>query len=580
MPNTRVTHESLLVDRSVSRNIRATVVDLLVDRTLPRNSRTTGIYLLVDCILANEFGEPWSIVSDFTCEIATGDIERNNEDIWSIGTEYTCCVDYIREITDILNFTSLVGLEFSESYSTVWALSDLFYRWVNMPVDITQIWNLISSYAVSIQKLGLTQQLVLTEQWANPGLINKTQANTWALSDNFVVQSSDTRIRDTLVFTESWDLEDKIRALITNWTLSDSWSLTNLTDNWSLVDQFKLETEPLFVNDAWVLTSTFKVPYELVITDAWSLSDEYADADHHTSVSETWILAETWDVTPLSVGWSDYMHRAVWLGGLDTQVIFGLTSWISYVLESVRTFSDIINWHESWQLELPTETLTTNWSMSSEFTNEYYWGGLADSINFTETWFQVTSDRDVVNVFTPTSLYSSSVDTNRLIADNINLIGNFTAYSETISWAGCLTLPATILSLTDAIETVVLRNAEFGNTLTIDTTRGVGSSRGGTPYVNKETYWPAQDSYLYSISALTDEQCDQLLAFIERNIGTKISWRDHSGIRRFGYIQNPAVEMRRYSKRRASTELTLVEIPVESCTLDTLWTMNEAWLCL
>jgi hypothetical protein len=631
--NIRITAEYLLVDGQPVHDINTQVLALLVDGRETSDIYTQSVYLIVDYEDAFYVADTWSILSEYTYELDTGATERDFEDIWSLGSNYdiiyvmaetwaltdsftvvkTHRADVYAYMMEIINYLNLgepthpapedAYLDFNDDghitpldvalvqiwyeYGIIykyarptWPITVTAYNWSNTPVSLTQNWVITGSFTVDTQKLGIADTWSLTSIWNNPGQILRTQNNTWVLTDSFIVSNTDQRWNEVWSLSESWDLADKERVLTTAWTLSDSWSLTNLTDDWVLVDSFTLGAITPEWLDTWVLTSTFKGPIPVTFSDTWALVDTYSDADAHGTWVETWALSETWKVSPLSVGWSDLMNRAIWLGGLDTQMVFGLGSWLSYTLDSARSFADIINWNEQWRLEKSTESLTTTWSLTSEFTNEILWGSFEDTISFTETWNQVASTDEFISEFVPVSTFNVLHDAVLSVNIGFDLTSNFAAYVDELSWVGCLVLPTSVLTLIDTSESLILRNAEFGNTTTVDTTRAVGTSRSGTPYVYRESYWPEQSTYTYIVRALTDAQCDSLLLFIERNIGCKISWVDHYGVRRFGILSVPATSITRQSKRRSSTELILIKIPAERHTLIDAWALSEAWVCL
>lgn len=94
------------------------------------------------------------------------------------------------------------------------------------------------------------------------------------------------------------------------------------------------------------------------------------------------------------------------------------------------------------------------------------------------------------------------------------------------------------LTLTKTPDSVVLRSAVPGNSVTHDFGSAAKRTTGGSYVAVRDGGWPILRTYQYEVRALTLALKDALIQFLEDHNAEIIDFTDHEGITRQGVIVN------------------------------------------
>lgn len=188
---------------------------------------------------------------------------------------------------------------------------------------------------------------------------------------------------------------------------------------------------------------------------------------------------------------------------------------------------------------------------SDTLTKNLYYFEITDHLEFSSSIDTLTSILDTNHIddnltlgetITVICSRSRTVTDNLLLTDyvigyitvgNRELIRSPIKTSNSIysTYYGC-TLSKDALSLT-------LPSAEFNNTLSLNVTRIQRESRGGTLQTKVDSIWPKYDTIHYVIEALSEDQRDDFLTFIDSTLGLEITLLDYNDKSWIGVITNP-----------------------------------------
>jgi hypothetical protein len=92
-------------------------------------------------------------------------------------------------------------------------------------------------------------------------------------------------------------------------------------------------------------------------------------------------------------------------------------------------------------------------------------------------------------------------------------------------------------------DSVTLRDPDFDNTERFEVSRINQKSRGGTLFIYRDPMWPTAKILDMKFSFLTELQTQELLGFLDRNLGQVITYLDYEGRTWSGIITTPAGEI-------------------------------------
>lgn len=581
MPNIRTTHVSLLVDREVDRDIRVTSLYALIDRVSAVNINITEFYLIADIENGPWWTDNFNQTDEFDFElVSSGSIfldtwihtdlfKSYRGDLWELyqnivtwigtGTPPPPTEYDIDENGSVDAFDSDLVLTWYDTgvlekpLRTSWSQTQLFHNWPSVPRALTLAWTQTDVFQPSLQRLGFTDTFAQTENWYNPGDVEVTLFNTQTQLDSYTVQSDLKSWADHLTFQQSFDTQKPVRSWSDIFNQTESWSDSNISQHWTQSDGFAQGETLLNLRPRMYWYDRFKLPEERQISQNWSTTELWYTGIITDSLTEVWSQTDIFHPSIQSVHFENLAIDVVDLNG--NVLVFGMVAWLTCDHHKLRNSSDTINWFEDWRVILPEVNLETTQTFTDTFEANPLWDDLSDTQTFTETWDQLSGYFLDPITFQQTSTFERQHDPNLYLSTTWSQDENFNFYQT----PNCIT-PYGLFTLIDSTESLVLRNAEWMDSIQLHQQRAVGQSRSGTPYVRRMPYWPQRKSYFYRIKTLSDPLFDQVLNFLERNIGKQIWWIDHYGVRHRGYCADPAAVVTRVSNHRGSIELELVDI--------------------
>jgi len=97
--------------------------------------------------------------------------------------------------------------------------------------------------------------------------------------------------------------------------------------------------------------------------------------------------------------------------------------------------------------------------------------------------------------------------------------------------------------LVKAPTTITLRSPDWGNSYSLNDNDIRRYTRSGVLRVFDDANWAVILVYKYSFSRIQKSVITALKAFLELNAGLSVTFTDHLGVVRVGYIQTPVQEI-------------------------------------
>ena len=568
MPDIRTTRVALLVDREVDREVRVARLALLVDRETDVDIIADHVSLIADIehdvnivvdqvyLIADlEDGYPWgdifSQTDEFTAEKAgdgeawldeqTQEVELEytivaapspTEDTW-IQTDvfkslradlwelYQNIVAYINanglstpvppgpaeydiddngriQSTDaLLVYNWFWNQVLSKTLRTTDQWFVHYHNWPSTPRSWADTWTQVSTYQSSLQRLSYNDIFNQTDLWYNPGEVSIALYATQTQVDLFGISTDTARWQDHLNFDDVFDMGTPTRGWADTWTQTQVWANTNLSQTWIQSDLFAQGVIQLARAERLYWRSDFKAPEPRTLYQSWVPTELWDTGIITVELTETWAQIEDYHPSIQSAEFTDFPLDIVDLNG--NAVIFGMVAWLACDHIMLRDFRDTINWFEQWQRVLPTEELVDTITHADEFEANPLWEDLIDNPVPVESW-QQWSGYFYDDILYQTSTFNLQHNPILTWADIQTNSASFNYYQT----PSCIT-PYGVFTLIDATQTLVLRNAKWGNTtkLVQQVTRGV--ARSGSPYTMRLPYWPQSEQYTYLIKPLSED---------------------------------------------------------------------------
>lgn len=87
------------------------------------------------------------------------------------------------------------------------------------------------------------------------------------------------------------------------------------------------------------------------------------------------------------------------------------------------------------------------------------------------------------------------------------------------------------------------RNPNFGDTVTTDYRPIIRRNLSNQVSVFKSPYWATTDTFRFTISGLSEDQCEEIIEFLHANAGEEITLVDYLGITWTGVVvEDPRTE--------------------------------------
>lgn len=630
MPDIRTTRVALLVDREVDRDVRTSKVALLVDREtdvtlvtetfvgiadieLAVDHVVEEIYLVADIEEGHLWAEAWIHAGEFTYIAGEAGelwadtheqedqfdwlapIERDFEDtqepadifdlIFEIIVEHSQEDAYeylkVRRADLLALYNSIVGylnnwgttkvppgnplydinddgwITSSDAlYVSIWYTSGVCNKFARTA------WTQTDQFVVSVQALTLVDTQQQSDSWINPGTQTAVFSASQQQTDTWNASSDQARFQDIHVQDQIFDpsFPAKQRDWSDIWSPLENWSLAHWAEIWEQASNFIRGLTTEGIAQTWAQSGTFKLPTPVVLAQTWTQSDSFDLGAIYIVLSTEQNQSDFWKVSAHSVLFSN------WFGEHSSTEIY------AYARDHVRARSDTVNWSESWRVVLPPEELTDTQIQVDSFDNEILWDKFEDTQTVTETWSEVAG-----LPVTTTAEQEDSFSYTRNAIKAVSLTFDSEDYFVYLlsEPQACPVISKGTLALIDTTETLILKNPRWNNTTNLEITRTIGATRSGTPYVGRHPYWPRRETYKYKITGLSDVQLDNIINFIERNIGDQIRWCDHYGNYHFGFLLEPATPAIRRSRNRGEIELTLVDLGTREAHCRVHWEASD-----
>jgi hypothetical protein len=159
-------------------------------------------------------------------------------------------------------------------------------------------------------------------------------------------------------------------------------------------------------------------------------------------------------------------------------------------------------------------------------------------VAFTNT-ATATTNKLASNAVIFNNTVAPNIVANRSLAASI-LFGQLVdAKVSTLCDAIPLPTPSTISLAASGAATLVLKNPEFGNSESLDVTRVLNRSRGGTLHSFKASIWPEETNINFTVAVVNETKRLEILAFVKDSLGQLVTYIDQDGRSWEGIIENP-----------------------------------------
>lgn len=100
-----------------------------------------------------------------------------------------------------------------------------------------------------------------------------------------------------------------------------------------------------------------------------------------------------------------------------------------------------------------------------------------------------------------------------------------------------------VVTIEQGDTVITLPRPEYGNAERFDFSRINRRSRGGDLILFRNEQWPRTKTLSLTFNWLSEQQKQQMLAFMQATIGQRVIYRDHYGNVWLGFIMTPAAEV-------------------------------------
>ena len=463
---------------------------------------------------------------------------------------YTFIADYLRDWPDTHEPTSTFTRIIIDEFQNILDWEVNYHNWPSTHRTWQETWHQTSTLAAGRQWLGFSNTSTWIEHWFNPGSIDANYASTQTQIDSFYPFMDHYTISDHISFDDIYDpsFPAKVRSWSDTQQPLSRFDTTNLYDVWLSESKYTLQIEYIGFTADWPQIDWFKPPTQREFTATQYHQHEFWHPWHFAGWQDEWEQSDRIHSLTMSVHIDQFFS--------DPSSTIMLNDVFVYVHNPVRLIQNTINWSEQWRTVLPTHELEHSFISTAIIDFEPKWLKIEDLFDFTEDWVQ-TSGQFFDDILLQTSTFNLQQFFQRLTEQLWFSNSQFIFARRQIC-----DIPYGNFALIDDTETLVLRNPAWGDKATLETQRTVGVSRSGMPFVARRAYWPQRKVFNYKIRT---NQANDILLFLERNLGKQFWWVDHYGERHRGFCLEPATPIIRRGRRWDEINLVLVDLGEHRC---------------